>query len=151
MADAVAANEDEAEGSGASVGVDLPSGSSRFDFVDKRVEATCMDDRHKTADGTRCRLTRVGFLGEYMPDENGRPIRTMAAWLADSFTMLTREMHGDPFYIISVGEQKRKDARQQVLCMPCGPELAKGERPRKWAEPEEPKSVPMGFKLQKVV
>ena len=69
----------------------------------------------------------------------------MAAWLADSFTMLTREMHRDPFYIISIDEQRRKDARQQVLCMPCGPELDKGERPRKGAESEEPKSVPMGF------
>ena len=81
MADAVAAQEDENEKEAASVGVDLPNGSIRFYFADKRFEATCMSDNHKTKDGTRCRLTRMGFIKKDMNPENGRPIGTLAAWL----------------------------------------------------------------------
>ena len=40
MAYAAATNEDEAEGSGAIVGVDLLGGSIRFYFVDKKVRGS---------------------------------------------------------------------------------------------------------------
>ena len=104
-----------------------------------------MNDNHKTKDGTRCRLTRMCFIKKDMSPENGRPIGTLAAWLEDCFVKDEREEHRDPFYIFSLEEKKRQDARQSVMCMPCGPKLADGGTAPKKGEPEEPKVVPMGY------
>ena len=100
-----------------------------------------MNDRHRSVDGTRCRLTRCGFVYEGMPEDRGRPIGTLAAWLEESFTEWGRETHRDPYYVLGLEEKKRQDARERVMCMPCGPQLAEGERPRNLEknEPEEPK------------
>ena len=101
VADAVAAHEEENEEEGKSVGVNLPGGSIRFYYKDKRFEATCMNDAHKTRDGTRCRLTRVGCINPDMSSENGRPIGTLAAWLQEGGT------DGLPL-LVAAKERKRR-------------------------------------------
>ena len=131
-------------GGPASILVDVPGGKLRYFFSDGRFEATCGNDNHKTAGGVPCRLTRTSCAaGDDLA--NGRPVGTLAAWLAQSLDVPSREEHRCPFAIQPLPRGAREVARETVAASVNGPALMAHERPRYEGEPDEATEVPMGW------
>ena len=76
---------------------------------------------------------------------DGRPVGTLAAWLADSSKVHTREEHRSPFYIMCLPLENRQHFRNVVKAHPNGPAMLRHERKQEDGEPEEPLDVPMGW------
>ena len=130
----------------ASITVDLPNGGIlKYFDADRRFEATCANDQHKTANGHKCRLTR------YIPEKfaadqphRGRCIGQLAAWLLDSFKdgFKNNADRVNKFYVRTLDRSDRKAARQMIYELSSGLPLKICEPPKLTeSEDSEPEDI----------